>query len=39
MGSGHRADAIATSHDTKQTQKQKNYGDKGYILLWGKFHW
>ena len=33
MGSGHRTDAIATSRDTNQTQKQKNNGDKGYMLL------
>ena len=31
-------DAIVTSRDTNQTRKRVNNGDKGYILLWKKFH-
>ena len=28
-----RNGAIVTSHNTKETQKQANNGDKGYMLL------
>ena len=32
-------DVIVTSRDTNQTRKQTNNRNKGYMLLWGKFHW
>ena len=30
---GHRNNGIVTSHDTNQTRKQANNGDKGYMFL------